>query len=286
MSNASSSPGRSCLQSLIQLLGNSNEPQNREELLELLRDAQQRELFSGEALRMIEGALEVSEMHVREVMVPRAQMVILPYDDRPEEWLPVIIESGHSRFPVIGDDRDEVEGILLAKDLLEYFSKCEDKPAFNLRDLLRPAVYVPESKRLNVLLQDFRASRNHMAMVVNEYGGVAGLVTIEDVIEQIVGDIDDEYDTDNEVFIKPRGKGRHTVRALTPLEVFNEYFNSSFDAEEFDTIGGVLLKAFGHMPERNETITLDKFHFQVLRANSRRIVLLRVEPLDAVGETH
>lgn len=261
----------------------SSPPQTREALITLLNEVQQSGLFSRDALDMIEGALEVSDIHVRDIMIPRAQMVVLAYDDRPEEFLPEIVNSGHSRFPVIGDNRDDVQGILLAKDLLTYYAQfhrqTESPPEFNIRDLLRPVMFIPESKRLNVLLREFRSSRNHMAVVVDEYGGVAGLVTIEDVIEEIIGDIDDEHDSDTATYIKPREPGRYTVRALTPIEIFNDYFKSDFSDEEFDTIGGVLLKAFGHLPKRNESIELNGFHFQVVRADRRRLHLLRVQPL-------
>lgn len=276
------SSGNSWFARLSQLL--SNEPQDRDDLLVLLRDAQQRHLLSNEALSMIEGALEVSDIHVRDIMIPRAQMVVLPYDALPEDFLPTIINSGHSRFPVVADNRDDVQGILLAKDLLAYFAQrhrqSEEAPHFNMRDLLRPAVFIPESKRLNVLLREFRASRNHMAVVVDEYGGVAGLVTIEDVIEEIIGDIDDEHDADTAVYIKPRESGQHTVRALTPIEIFNNYFKADFSDEEFDTIGGVLLKAFGHLPKRKESVELGGFHFEVIRADRRRLHLLRVQAVD------
>ncbi len=269
------SPGLSWLNRLTQLI--SNEPQDREQLLALLRDAQQRNLFSVDSLRMIEGALEVSDMHVRDVMVPRAQMVTLPYEGGLGDLLEIIIDSGHSRFPVIGDNRDDVHGILLAKDLLMYCGRGEERKHFTIRDLLRPVVFIPESKRLNVLLREFRTSRNHIAVVIDEYGGVAGLVTIEDVIEEIVGDIDDEHDIGEEVFIKQRERG-YTVRALAPVEEFNDYFKTRFSDEEFDTIGGIVMQAFGHLPKRGEKLDLDGFTFEVLRSDNRRIHLLRVIP--------
>lgn len=253
----------------------SGEPQNRAELLDLLRDAQYRNLLDADALAMIEGALQVGDMQVRDIMVPRAQMVVIEEDLPPEEFVRAVIESGHSRFPVIGDSRDEVRGILLAKDLLAYFADPAEG-RLDLDDIMRPVVYIPESKRLNVLLREFRASRNHMAVVVDEYGGVAGLVTIEDVLEQIVGEIDDEHDIDEGDYIRPFGKGEYTVKALTPIEDFNEYFDKEFSSTEFDTIGGLVVKAFGHMPGRGESQEIGGMRFQVLRADNRRVHLLRV----------
>jgi magnesium and cobalt transporter len=256
-----------------------HKPRGREELALLLRDAEQRGLLSVDALAMIEGVLNVSDMQVRDVMVPRSQMVVVRQGESPDEFLPVVLESAHSRFPVIGDARDEVAGILLAKDLLAYFAiraKQNDDARFSLRDMLRPAVFIPESKRLNVLLKDFRANRNHMAIVVDEYGGVAGLVTIEDVLEQIVGNIEDEHDFDEDVFIVRHSDTKYTVKALTPVDEFNAYFEVSLSDEEFDTIGGLLMHAFGHVPERDESRSLSRFHFKVLRADSRRIHLLEL----------
>lgn len=255
----------------------SGEPQDRDELIALLRDAERRFLFDAEALGMLEGVLAVGELQVRDIMVSRAQMVVVEEDEAPEAFVGTVIESGHSRFPVIGDSRDEVKGILLAKDLLAYFAQ-EDRRHFDLDDIMRPAVYIPESKRLNVLLRDFRESRNHMAIVVDEFGGVAGLVTIEDVLEQIVGDIDDEHDVDEEHFISPLDSGEYTVKALTPIEDFNEYFRTGFSDEEFDTIGGLVVKAFGHLPRSGETQVLGGMTFRVLRADKRKVHLLRVLP--------
>ncbi|HEY5604525.1 MAG TPA: transporter associated domain-containing protein [Gammaproteobacteria bacterium] len=251
------------------------EPKDRTELTRLLRDAQQRNLLDLDALTMIEGVLEVSEMQVRDVMIPRTQMAVININDTPEQFLPVIIESAHSRFPVIGDNRDEVLGILLAKDLLPYFAQ-KDQQEFTIRDQLRPAVFIPESKRLNVLLRDFRANRNHMAIVVDEYGGIAGLVTIEDVLEQIVGDIEDEHDFDEDTFIIKHSDKRYTVKALTPIEEFNEQFSVNFPEDEFNTVGGLLIQKFGRMPKRGEATTIEGFRFKVLRADSRRIYLLQV----------
>ncbi|WP_349648219.1 transporter associated domain-containing protein [Candidatus Parabeggiatoa sp. HSG14] len=254
-----------------------HKPQNKKQLITTLHDAKRRNLLSAETLEMIEGALQVSEKHVRDVMIPRSQMVVLELHAPPSQLVKTIVESGHSRFPVIGENRDDVQGIFLAKDLLDYYAQGGVNQ-FNMRDLMRPAVFIPESKRLNVLLREFRTNRNHIAIVVDEYSGVAGLVTIEDVIEQIVGDIDDEHDIDDQVFIKSSRNGLYVVLALTPIEDFNEYFNCEFGDEEFDTIGGLVMQAFGHVPKRSETLQLAGFHFEVARASGRRIFLLRVKP--------
>ncbi len=254
----------------------SSEPQDRAQLLEVLRDAERRDLLDGEALAMIEGALEVGEMQVRDIMIPRPQMVVIDEDAQPEEFVNAVVESGHSRFPVVGDNLDEVIGILLAKDLLAYFVD-RARRNFDMQDVMRPVVRIPESKRLNVLLREFRASRNHMAIVVDEYGGVAGLVTIEDVLEQIVGEIDDEHDIDEDSYVKPLGGGEFTVKALTPVDDFNEYFKTNFSDEEFDTIGGVVIKAFGYLPTTGENHDIEGLRFRVLRADKRRVHLLRVE---------
>lgn len=251
------------------------EPQDREELLGLLRDAEQRKLLDSEALTMIERVLSVSEMQVRDIMIPRTQMVVIQQGARWEEMLPIIIESGHSRFPVVGENRDDVIGILLAKDLLTHVS-LGGQQAFNVTHIMRPAVFIPESKRLNVLLREFRASRNHMAIVVDEYGGVAGLVTIEDVLEQIVGDIADEHDIDEDIFIKKQGDNAYLLKALTPIEEFNEYFGTDFSDEEFDTIGGLVMQPFGHLPKPGETIQIGRFTFRVLHSDSLRIHLLHL----------
>jgi len=256
----------------------SGEPQDIQELVDLLRDASRRDLFDSEVLAILEGALQVGDMRVRDVMVPRSQMVVVSEDDVPEVFVRTVIESGHSRFPVVGDTRDEVHGILLAKDLLAYFATPGER-SLDLDDVMRPALHIPESKRLHVLLSEFRASRNHMAIVADEYGGVAGLVTIEDVLEQIVGEIDDEHDTDEERYIKRLDSGEFTVKALTAVEDFNDYFDTSFDDEEFDTIGGIVIKAFGHLPSRNESIDIEGAHFRVLRADQRRVHLLQVTGL-------
>ena len=226
---------------------------------------------------MLEGALAVSELQVRDIMVPRAQMVVVGEDEAPEAFVGTVIESGHSRFPVIGDSRDEVKGILFAKDLLACFAKG-DRGGFDLDDVMRPVVFIPESKRLNVLLRDFRESRNHMAIVADEYRGVAGLVTIEDVLEQIVGEIDDEHDVDEGSYVSPVDGSEFTVKALTPIEDFNEYFGTGFSDEGFDTIGGLVVKSFGRLPRSGETQVLDGMTFRVLRADKRKVHLLRVVP--------
>ncbi len=252
------------------------EPKDRAQLMEVLRDAEEREILSSDMLSMIESVLQVSEMHVREVMIPKSQMVVINRNDTLESILPTIIESAHSRFPVIEDESDDVVGILLAKDVLRYFFN-RDKTEFNVGDILRPAVFVPQSKRLDVLLREFRVKRNHMAIVIDEYGLVAGLVTIEDVLEQIVGDIEDEYDTDEEDDIKKHTDNSYTVKATTPIETFNDYFKTDFSDEEFDTIGGLVLKDFGHLPKRGEVIKIDHHRFKVLHSDNRRIHLLEVK---------
>jgi magnesium and cobalt transporter len=260
-------------------------PTSRDDLVEILRDAQKRELLDRDALDMIEGVLQVSEMKVRDIMVPRGQMDVVDRNEKPEDYLPRLIESGHSRFPMIDGDKDKVIGILLAKDLLRYFQLDKKKRAhFNVHDYLRPAVFVPESKRLNVLLREFRASRNHMAIVVDEYGGVAGIVTIEDVIEQIVGDISDEYDVDEETTILSRDNGEFVVKALTPLVDFNARLSTALAQDEIDTIGGLVMATLGHVPRRGEKIDIDGLRFEVLRADSRRVHLLKVTRLGATSQ--
>jgi magnesium and cobalt transporter len=255
----------------------TREPEDREELVELMRGAFERKLLDADALSMIEGVLQVSEMTVRDIMIPRAQMDVVSQDDDPESFMPVVLETKHSRFPVIGESKDDVVGILLAKELLNYYA---DRESFNLRDMLRPAVFVPESKRLNVLLREFRANRNHIAIVVDEYGGVSGLVTIEDVLEQIVGDIEDEYDYDEgEDNIIAEASGRYRVKAQTEIADFNARFGTDFSDDEFDTVGGLVLKAFGRLPKRGESTTIDRFRFRVVRGDSRRLHTLQVEPL-------
>ena len=264
--------------------GERGEPRDRAALVRILRDAERRDVLGLDALAMIEGALAVGDMQVRDIMVPRAQMVVIEADEPPEKFVGAVVASGHSRFPVIGDNRDEVVGILFAKDLLTHFAR-NGGDRFGLEDAVRPAVYIPESKRLDVLLREFRASRNHMAIVVDEYGGVSGLVTIEDVLEQIVGEIDDEHDTGDERLIKAHSNGEFTVKAHTPVEDFNEYFGSALDDEESDTIGGVVVRAFARLPSPLEQTTLDGFRFTVVRADKRRVHLLRVRRLGHEGES-
>lgn len=255
----------------------TGEPSSRSELIETLRAAEQRQLLDAEALSIIEGALVVADMQAREIIIPRSQVVVVRMDMTPEELLPVVIDSGHSRFPVLGDGPDDVVGILLAKDLLPLALKGR-KTKFNLRDLLRPCTAIPESKRLNILLQEFRATHNHLAVVYDEYGGVSGIVTIEDVLEQIVGDIEDEYDLGDEDFIKSHAKGDFTVKALTPIDEFNEHFEAEFSEDEYDTIGGIVTQHFGYLPQRDEEINIEGFQFKVLNADNRRIHLLHLIP--------
>jgi magnesium and cobalt transporter len=252
----------------------SGEPRDLAELIENLREASERGLFDGDALVMLEGVLAVADMQVRDIMVPRSQMVFVERDESPDKLVELVVESGHSRFPVIGEDRDQILGILLAKDLLRLQAAGDE--SFEIREYMRPVVFVPESKRLNVLLKEFRRSHNHIAMVVDEYGGVCGLVTIEDVIEQIVGEIDDEHDVEDDQTIRREGAREFTVRALTPIADFNQYFGTAFSDEEYDTIGGLLMQEFGRLPRRGETIQIAQLEFRVLRADRRRIDLLRV----------
>jgi magnesium and cobalt transporter len=257
----------------------TREPEDREELLELLHGAFEHKLLDADALSMIEGVLQVSEMTVRDIMIPRAQMDVVSIDDDPTEFLPLVLETKHSRFPVIGENKDDVVGILLAKELLLYY---RNPASFDLKETLRPAVFVPESKRLNVLLRDFRANRNHIAIVVDEYGGVSGLVTIEDVLEQIVGDIEDEYDFDeSEDNVIAEANGRFRVKAQTEIADFNSHFGTDFADDEFDTVGGLVLQAFGRLPKRGETTTIGGLRFRVVRADSRRLYTLQVEAVAA-----
>ena len=262
----------------------SQEPQDREELLTVLRVAGDRGLLDTEALTMLEGVLDVADLQVRDIMVPRIQMVFVRRDDPASRILPLVIESGHSRFPVMDEDRDSIVGILLAKDLLRLCQSEIRAERFDIREYMRPAVFVPESKRLNVLLKEFRRNRNHMAIVVDEYGGVSGLVTIEDVIEQIVGEIDDEFDVEDENNIRRETERTFTVRGVTRIEEFNDYFSARLSEEEgFDTVAGLLMKQFGRLPRRGEAATIDGFEFRVVRADRRRIDTLRVlSPRDIV----
>jgi len=249
------------------------EPQDQQQLIELIRGASERHIVDSEALSIVEGALNVSQMQARDVMIPRSQVVMVSRDATPEETLKLITETAHSRFPVIDDDRDDVIGILLAKDLLAAVVGAE-KFDFELKEIMRPAVFIPESKRLNVLLREFRARRNHMAIVVDEYGGVAGMVTIENVLEQIVGEIEDEHDIDDDAPILKHDDSSFTVKALTTVEDFNDYFSNDWDDDDFDTVGGFVMHHFGHLPERDEQVVVGKFQFTVIRADNRRIHLL------------
>jgi magnesium and cobalt transporter len=253
----------------------SDEPQDREDLVEELREASERGLFDADSFEMLEGVLAVGELKVRDIMVARSMMAVVARDDRPKDLLAAVVESGHSRFPVIGEDRDEVIGILLAKDLLRHFVESSGQD-FDIREFVRPAVFVPESKRLNVLLREFRKNHNHMAIVVDEYGGVAGLVTIEDVIEQIVGDIADEHDTDDDQPIRRDGPCEFTVQALTRIEDFNEYFRADLSDADYDTVGGLVAQAFGRLPRRGDLVRIGDFEFRVVRASRRRIESLKV----------
>lgn len=258
----------------------TQEPPNREGLIEILRNAENRNLLDADALLMIEGALHVSETHVRDIMVPRVQMIIIDNNAKPEEILKSVVESGHSRFPVIGDSSDEIEGILLAKDLLNYYADPDKN--FDMKDVMRPTVFIPESKRLNVLLREFRMSRNHMAIVVDEYNGVAGLVTIEDVIEEIIGEIEDEHDhEDNEININTHDNNRYTVKALTPISEFNEFFNTEIPDNEYDTVGGFVINTFGYLPKRGEIIDFERFNIKILRADKRRVHLILFTQIDS-----
>ena len=255
----------------------SSEPRSREDLRQVLTHARENDIIDEDAQSIIEGAMQVSGMQARDIMVPRPQMAVIKAAGRLDEILPQIIRSKHSRYPVIGESPDDVLGILLAKDLLPQILKA-NRDDFDVRGLLRQSVVVPESKRLNVLLREFRENRNHMAIVIDEYGGVAGLVTIEDVLEEIVGEIEDETDEAEDQFIRRTGEDDFVVRALTPIDAFNEYFDAEFSDEEFDTIGGLVMHAFGYMPARNEVTHIDGFEFKVINADQRKIHSLRLHP--------
>ena len=276
-------PHRSLFERLTALI--SPEPENRSELLDILHDAHERNLIDADALSMIEGVFQVSDLDARDIMVPRSQMDAVDISKPIEEWLPMVLETAHSRFPAVEGDRDKVVGILLAKDLLRYYA--ED--SFDVRDMLRPAVFIPESKRLNVLLRDFRANRNHIAIVVDEYGGVAGLITIEDVLEQIVGDIEDEYDfdeaEDNILAIEPGLHGpRWRIKALTEVEQFNDALATSFSDEDVDTIGGIVANHLGRVPRKGDVIDIDGWRFEILRADARQVHVLLVEKLPTLSD--
>ncbi len=276
--------GRSWLDKLLGALsGDSEGPSSREELMEFLREAATRLKLDQDAMMIIEGALQISDQQVREVLIPRSQVAAIAVDQPAEEYLALIDETGHSRYPVIGENLDEVKGLLLVKDLLKLLNRpAEERERFSLEDVLRPAMFVPESKRLNSLLKEFRDTHNHMAVVVDEYGGTAGIVTIEDILEQIVGDIEDEHDTDEDDDIRTLGEGRYAIRALTPIEDFNERFGTRFSDDEFDTVGGLVMQRFGHLPGRGEHTELGGWRFTVLNADNRRIRLLEaVQQADA-----
>ena len=264
----------------------SSTPGDRSELLDLMRSMRDSDIIDGDTLGIIEGAICVSEMQVREILIPRSQMVSIRASDDPRDFLPTIIDCAHSRFPVLGDDPDEIIGILLAKDLLALILEPARMERFVIKDHVRSAMVVPESKRLDSLLREFRITKNHMAIVVNEYGGVAGLVTIEDVLEQIVGEIEDEHDIDDDDYlIKDLEGDDFTVKAITPIDEFNEHFKTQYRDDEFDTIGGLVMQAFGHLPQREESVDMGNLRFTVLSADGRTIRLLRVAPLDADGDT-
>ena len=263
----------------------AGEPEDREDLLVFLRHAQKRQVIDPEALSMIEGVMQFSELRVRDIMVPRVQMIVVPQDADLETIFPLVVESAHSRYPVIGDDRTEVVGILLVKDLLAHSMKNRGLP---VKDVMRRAQFVPESKRLNVLLREFRATRSHMAIVVDEYGAAAGLVTIEDVLEQIVGDIEDEHDFGEEEYIFRKNEREFTLKALTPIDEFNDYFNAKLNEDEFDTVGGLVVHKLGHLPVRGEKVDFGRFRFIVLHADNRRVHLLKlvILPDPAAGDAH
>lgn len=247
------------------------EPQNKEELISLLRDAQLRSLIDSETLAMIEGVILFAQMKVRDIMLPKKQMTCVPEDTELSEVIKIVTQSGHSRFPVT-DSKNDVIGILHAKDLLRF--QAEENIEFDLQDIIRQATFVPESKRLDILLSQFKSNRNHMAIVVNEYGEVAGFVTLEDIIEQIIGDIEDEFDIDEEAYIKAHGDAHYIIKAHTPIEEFNEQLHANFSDNSYDTIGGIVMTNFGHLPERGESITIDEFQFKIINADARRIKLL------------
>jgi len=257
----------------------NGEPQTRDELLAIIKEAANNNLLDQEALTIIEGAMDVSSRQARELMIPRSHIVAIRQDETPQEFLPKIIESGHSRFPVIGESFDDIKGILLAKDLLRLV--LEDTSDFSLESILRPANIVPESKRVNVLLREFREKRYHMALVIDEYGGISGLLTIEDILEEIVGEIEDETDEEaSDEFIKRVSDSDYIVKALTPIDDFNDYFKAGLSDEDFDTIGGILMQEFGHLPKRNEVAQIDNFQFRVLYADNRQIHLVRLTLVD------
>lgn len=283
MNDESSGDGNSSSRGWLERLGRAfgSEPRNREDLLEMLRDVSEQGLIEPDTLAMLEGALEVDELQVCDVMVPRSHMAVIAHGTSLEDILPIIIESGHSRFPVVGEHRDEIRGILLAKDLLKLVANGTD---LSLDDLLRPPVIIPESKRLSVLLREFRISKNHMAIVVDDYGGVSGLITIEDVLEEIVGDIDDEHDAEFEeaAAIQRVADGRYRVQALTAIEDFNEAFETGFTDDEFDTIGGMVVAEFGRLPEAGESVEIGGWSFVVTSADDRRLHAVEVFQIELI----
>ena len=276
--NNSNSHGedRSWLEKITDMF--SSDPKTRKDLLEVLEIARENDVIDKEALGIIEGAMDVSDKQVRDILIPAAKMVVVSAEEPASQFMPKIIKSAHSRFPVIGENKDDVLGVLLAKDLLPHVLKNPGE-AISIEELIRPVTFVPESKRLNVLLREFRENRNHMAIVLDEYGDVEGLVTIEDVLEEIVGEIEDEHDTQGDSFIRKLTENDYLVKALTPIESFNRQFKASFDESEFDTIGGILMQKFGHLPKRNETTTIDSFRFRVINADTRQVHLLRMTQL-------
>ena len=267
------SAGKSWLERIASIF--SAEPQDISDLQDIISEAQMRDLIDTDTKSMLQGVLDVSSMRARDIMIPRSQMATIDIDDSVADMLPILLENNHSRYPVVNEDKDHIEGILLVKDLLQY-ALDTNKTDWHLRDVLRPAVIIPESKRVDALLKEFRQKRYHMAIVVDEYGGVSGLVTIEDILEQIVGEIEDEHDDEEEHDIKKMASRVFQVSALTPLDEFNESFDTDFDEEDADTIGGIVLHAFGHMPSRGESIELKGLTFKVSKANSRRLVQLQV----------
>lgn len=271
--------------SWIERLGQAlmGEPKDREDLVQLMRDAEKRDLLGHDALAMIEGVLQVSELQVRDIMIPRSQIVFIPREAELKDIFPRVTESAHSRFPVQDEETSQVAGILLAKDLLSYAVAGQNQK-FDVKDVMRPAIFVPESKRLNVMLHEFRANRNHMAIVIDEYGSVAGLITIEDVLEQIVGEIEDEHDFEEEAFILQRNEREFNIKALTDINDFNERFETSYSDDDIGTVGGLVVKSFGHVPEHGEKTQIDGFLFEVLRADNRRVHLLRMTILDSSSE--
>ncbi|MDZ7853602.1 MAG: transporter associated domain-containing protein [Halomonas sp.] len=283
---SSSQGSKSWLDKLFSALSSdSDEPSSRDELLEFLRQAGSRLKLDQDAMMIIEGALNISDQQVREVLIPRSQITAIALDQPLEEYLPVILETGHSRYPVIGENLDEVKGILLAKDLLPLLRSGQGNGMpFQLDEVLRPAMFVPESKRLNSLLKEFQDTRNHMAVVVDEYGGTAGIVTIEDILEEIVGEIEDEHDIDEEIDIRELGDERYAIRALTTIEDFNDRFGTRFSDDEFDTLGGLVMQRFGHLPGRGEHTEIGGWRFTVLNADNRRIRLLEAEPCEENAE--